>query len=167
MSIEQAVSAGSAADYERIVRAVSYIERNYREPLALDAAYEVGLSGPGRLHDLFIAYEAMTPGEYKLKGAGLEVRYGFHETRFGEAIVLTTERGLCGLSFVRDGRRKEALAAAESEWPLSRFVADAKLTANHAARAFHAMLDADRDEPVEERERVRVLLRGTNFQVKV
>ena len=66
----------------------------------LDAAYETGLSGPGRLHDLFINVEAMTPGEFKLRGQGLTIQYGFHATPFGECLLASTERGICGLNFV-------------------------------------------------------------------
>jgi AraC family transcriptional regulator of adaptative response/methylated-DNA-[protein]-cysteine methyltransferase len=65
----------------------------------LDAAYEVGLSGPGRLHDLFVTHEAMTPGDYKAGGAGLALRFGFHPSPFGEAILVATERGLAGRIF--------------------------------------------------------------------
>ncbi len=76
----------------------------------LEAAYEVGLSGPGRLHDLFVTHEAMTPGDYKAGGAGLVMRFGFHPSPFGEAIVVATERGLAGLGFVDEGDRESALA---------------------------------------------------------
>src|SRR5688572_8064832 len=64
----------------------------------LDTAYEVGLSGPGRLHDLFVTHEAMSPGEWKTGGAGLTIRYGFHPSPFGNALVMGTERGLAGLA---------------------------------------------------------------------
>src|SRR5918992_1971906 len=69
----------------------------------LDTAYEVGLSGPGRLHDLFVTHEAMTPGSYKAGGAGLTMRFGFHLSPFGEAILVVTEHGLAGLGFVDEG----------------------------------------------------------------
>ena len=68
----------------------------------LDAAYEVGLSGGGRLHDLFVSHEAMTPGDYKRRGEGLEMAYGFHASPFGEALLIATGRGLAGLAFVED-----------------------------------------------------------------
>ena len=70
----------------------------------LDTAYEVGFSGPGRLHDLFVTHEAMSPGEYKTGGDGLLLRYGFHPSPFGETLVVATDRGLAGLGWVR--RRK-------------------------------------------------------------
>src|ERR1700721_2888631 len=65
----------------------------------LDAAYEVGLSGPGRLHDLFVTHEAMSPGQWKARGEGLTLAYGFHPSPFGTALVIATERGLAGLAF--------------------------------------------------------------------
>src|SRR5215203_3928107 len=83
----------------------------------LDAAYEVGLSGPGRLHDLFVTHEAMTPGDYKAGGAGLVMRIGFHPTPFGEAVVVATGRGLAGLGFVDEGDRESALADMKRRWP--------------------------------------------------
>ncbi|MCP5099042.1 MAG: helix-turn-helix transcriptional regulator, partial [Chloroflexi bacterium] len=74
----------------------------------LDAAYDSGLSGPGRLHDLFVNLEAMTPGEYKRQGAGLVIRYGFHESPFGLLMLAVTDRGICNLLFVND-RTQDAL----------------------------------------------------------
>jgi AraC family transcriptional regulator, regulatory protein of adaptative response / methylated-DNA-[protein]-cysteine methyltransferase len=123
----------------------------------LDATYEVGLSGPSRLHDLFTTYEAMTPGEYKQQGAGLVIRYGVHATPFGDALLLTTERGIAGLSFV-DGTEAEAVEAAREAWPLSRLVEDQKTTGALADQLFGAAPGSPRP---------RLLLKGTNFQVKV
>src|SRR6186997_672817 len=74
----------------------------------LDASYEVGLSGPGRLHDLFVTHEAMSPGEWKSGGEGLTISYGFHPSVFGTALVMATDRGLCGLAFADLGEEKEA-----------------------------------------------------------
>ena len=74
--------------------------------LGLDATYEVGLSGPGRLHDLFVTHEAMTPGDYKARGEGIDIRYGFHASPFGNALVMTTEHGLAGLAFADPGGRR-------------------------------------------------------------
>ena len=122
----------------------------------LDATYEVGLSGPSRLHDLFVTYEAMTPGEYKQQGAGLVVRYGVHPTPFGAALLLTTERGIAGLSFV-DEAPEQAIEEARAAWPLSRLVEDRAATAALVARLF----DGAGGEPT------RLLLKGTNFQVRV
>ena len=122
----------------------------------LDATYEVGLSGPSRLYDLFVTYEAMTPGEYKRQGADLEIRYGLCPTPFGKALVLTTDRGIAGLTFV-DGDVREALERAREEWPKSAFVADAKAS----ERAIAPLFDRHADGAP------RLLLKGTNFQIKV
>src|SRR5271154_2571687 len=74
----------------------------------LDASFEVGLSGPGRLHDLFVTHEAMSPGEWKSGGEGLTVHFGFHASPFGAALVMATERGLAGLAFADPGKERAA-----------------------------------------------------------
>src|SRR5262245_9576739 len=83
----------------------------------LDASYEVGLSGPGRLHDLFVTHEAMSPGEWKTGGGGLTMSYGFHPSPFGTALVMATDRGLAGLAFADAGEEKPALADMTRRWP--------------------------------------------------
>lgn len=120
----------------------------------LDATFDVGLSGPSRLHDLFVTHQAMTPGDYKAQGRDLEIRHGFADTPFGRALILSTERGVCGLEFV-DGAWKDALARARDEWPLSRFVADAARAADLAQDMFSAVPSRP----------TQLLLRGTNFQI--
>src|SRR5918911_4853309 len=82
----------------------------------LDASYEVGLSGPGRLHDLFVTHEAMSPGEWKSGGEGLTLRYGFHPSPFGTALVMGTERGLAGLAFADAGEEAGALSDMRGRW---------------------------------------------------
>ena len=72
----------------------------------LDAAHEAGLSGPSRLHDLFLAHESVTPGEFKLRGEGLTISYGWAESPFGDCLILTAPRGICGLAFAHDGVRE-------------------------------------------------------------
>src|SRR6202163_4913751 len=89
----------------------------------LDAAYEVGLSGPGRLHDLFVTHEAMSPGEWKTGGAGLTVSYGFHPSPFGSALVMATERGLAGLAFADPGEERAALADMAGRWRKATYIA--------------------------------------------
>ena len=79
----------------------------------LDAALDAGLSGPGRLHDLFVTFEAMTPGEYKKRGGGLQIAYGFHDTPFGTCLLATTERGICALYFVPESERAAAVGAVD------------------------------------------------------
>jgi len=78
-------------------------------PNILDASYELGLSGPGRLHDLFVTHESMSPGEWKTGGEGLTVYYGFHPSPFGSALIMATDRGLCGLAFADGGGERAAL----------------------------------------------------------
>ena len=90
----------------------------------LDTAYEVGLSGPGRLHDLFVAHEAMSPGEWKAAGAGLTMRYGYHPSPFGTALLMATERGLAGLAFADPGEERSALADMQGRWPKAKYVED-------------------------------------------
>ncbi|MFN3689019.1 methylated-DNA--[protein]-cysteine S-methyltransferase [Salinarimonas sp.] len=126
----------------------------------LDAAYEVGLSGPARLHDLFVTHEAMTPGDFKAKGAGLTLAYGFHPSPFGEAIVVATPRGLAGLGFVEDGDRDAALADMVRRWPRAIYVEDAAATAPYASRVFEPQRWRA-DAPL------RVVLIGTDFEVRV
>src|ERR1700749_1124278 len=102
----------------------------------LDATYEVGLSGPGRLHDLFITHEAMSPGEWKSGGEGLTLRYGFHPSTFGNALVMATERGLSGLAFADPGEERAALADMKGRWPRATYVEDSARTSAVAKRIF-------------------------------
>ncbi len=133
-------------------------ERLRASASVLDAAYDVGLSGPGRLHDLFVAHEAMTPGDYRRDG--LELSYGFHPSPFGEAIVVVSPRGMAGLGFVDEGGREAALADMVRRWPRARFVADAAAAAPYAARAFDPALWRT-ETPL------RLVMIGTDFEVRV
>ncbi|MEM6465549.1 MAG: bifunctional helix-turn-helix domain-containing protein/methylated-DNA--[protein]-cysteine S-methyltransferase [Pseudomonadota bacterium] len=90
----------------------------------LDTAYETGLSGTGRLHDLFLRWEAMSPGDYATGGAGLTIRWDWAETPFGEALVMATDRGLCGLAFSAECGRAEAMADMRARWPEADYVQD-------------------------------------------
>jgi AraC family transcriptional regulator of adaptative response/methylated-DNA-[protein]-cysteine methyltransferase len=126
----------------------------------LDASYEVGLSGPGRLHDLFVTHEAMSPGEWKSGGQGLTIAYGFHPSPFGTALVMATGRGLSGLAFADPGKEKAALADMRRRWPKAKYQEDAARTAPLAARIFDRKLWRP-DRPL------RVVLIGTDFEVRV
>ena len=126
----------------------------------LEASHEVGMSGPGRLHDLFVTHEAMSPGHYKTRGAGLTIRYGWHVSPFGVALVMVTDRGLAGLSFNDAGHEKEAFADMAGRWPNADFVEDMVATLPYASRIF----DPARWRPDEP---LRVVLIGTDFQVRV
>jgi AraC family transcriptional regulator, regulatory protein of adaptative response / methylated-DNA-[protein]-cysteine methyltransferase len=124
----------------------------------LGAAYDSGLSGPGRLHDLFVSVEAVTPGEYRAEGHGLALRYGFHPTPFGEALLATTERGICSLAFSTEGGRRAALESLEAEWPRASMRLDPGSTRPLAERVFARR----RSGPP-----LPLLLKGTNLQVQV
>jgi AraC family transcriptional regulator, regulatory protein of adaptative response / methylated-DNA-[protein]-cysteine methyltransferase len=126
----------------------------------LDATYEVGLSGPGRLHDLFVTHEAMSPGEWKSGGEGLKVSFGFHPSPFGSALVMATERGLCGLAFADEGEELAALADMRGRWPKASYVEDPAHTAPLAQRIFDSSTWR-KNRPL------RVVLIGTDFEVRV
>jgi AraC family transcriptional regulator, regulatory protein of adaptative response / methylated-DNA-[protein]-cysteine methyltransferase len=126
----------------------------------LDAAYEVGLSGPGRLHDLFVTHEAMSPGEWKAGGEGLTLAYGFHPSPFGVALVIATGRGLAGLAFADAGEEAGALKDMRRRWPRAEFREEAARTAPLARRIFDPRL-WQRDRPL------RVVMIGTDFEVRV
>lgn len=135
----------------------------------LDAAFDVGLSGPGRLHDLFVACEAMTPGEYKALGGGLEIVYGYAPSPFGECLIGETARGVCGIAFVDvgrdavDGNRDAAFDDLARRWPKARFKRDdraAKITAALVYGIYSDVASTDRSK-------IKLLLKGTNFQIRV
>jgi AraC family transcriptional regulator, regulatory protein of adaptative response / methylated-DNA-[protein]-cysteine methyltransferase len=126
----------------------------------LDASYEVGLSGPGRLHDLFVTHEAMSPGEWKSGGEGLTISYGFYPSPFGVALVMATPRGLAGLAFGDPGEEKSMLDDMRSRWPNAAYVEDRSITTPLAARIFDNRLwRADRP--------LRIVMIGTDFEVRV
>jgi AraC family transcriptional regulator, regulatory protein of adaptative response / methylated-DNA-[protein]-cysteine methyltransferase len=126
----------------------------------LEAAFEVGLSGPGRLHDLFVTHEAMSPGEWKSGGAGLTMSYGFHPSPFGTALVMTTHRGLAGLAFADPGEEEAALADMKGRWLKADIVEDRPRTAELARRIFDTALWRA-DQPLQ------VVLIGTDFEIRV
>jgi AraC family transcriptional regulator of adaptative response/methylated-DNA-[protein]-cysteine methyltransferase len=126
----------------------------------LDATYEVGLSGPGRLHDLFVTHEAMSPGEWKAGGAGLTMSYGFHPSPFGTALVMATDRGLAGLALADPGNEAAALDDMRRRWPNATYVEDVSKTTPLALRIFDPTLWRP-DRPL------RVVLIGTDFEVRV
>ena len=126
----------------------------------LDATYEVGLSGPGRLHDLFVTHEAMSPGEWKSGGEGLTIAYGFHPSPFGRALVMITERGLAGLAFADPGEERAMLDDMKSRWPKARYAEDTARTAPVAQRIF----DPSQWRP---QQPLRVVLIGTDWEVRV
>lgn len=126
----------------------------------LDASYEVGLSGPGRLHDLFVTHESMSPGEWKSGGEGLDLRYGFHPSPFGTALVILAPRGLAGLALADTGKERGILTDMKGRWPKAKYIEDSAVTAPVAARIFDPKLWRP-DQPL------RVVLLGTDFEVRV
>ncbi|HEX5281455.1 MAG TPA: methylated-DNA--[protein]-cysteine S-methyltransferase [Micropepsaceae bacterium] len=124
----------------------------------LDAALDSGLSGPSRLYDLVLKVEAMTPGNYARRGAGLTICYGWHESLLGRALFAVTERGLCGLSFAAAGEERAQLADMTQRWPAARFAENVEETADFATRIFR---HSSRPEPVP------VQLFGTPWQIHV
>jgi len=126
----------------------------------LDVAYAVGLSGPGRLHDLFVTHEAMSPGEWKAGGEGLTLAYGLHASPFGDALVIATDRGLAGLAFADPDEKARALDDMRRRWPRAHFREDTVRTAALARRIF------DPDQWREDRP-LRIVMIGTDFEVRV
>ena len=125
----------------------------------LDTTHQVGLSSLGRLHDLFVTAEAVTPGEYKSKGAGVTIRYGIHPTPFGKCLIATTERGICHLSFVQTSEG-DAIDQLVSDWKQATMVEDYRSTIPLIEPIFDLRY-SHRGKPL------NVHLRGTNFQLKV
>lgn len=160
----------SAAHFQRVfTQWVGVSPKRYQQYLALgharallaerfsvlDVAQEVGLSGGGRLHDLFLRWEAMTPGEYARGGEGLAVRWGWFDTPFGEALVMATPRGLCGMGFAAELGRDAAFADLAGRWPAARLAED--------AAALEPMVQA----VFAGRGRAALHLIGAPFQIKV
>ena len=127
----------SAAHFQRLfTQWVGVSPKRYQQYLALgharqllaerftvlEAAQGAGLSGAGRLHDLFLRWEAMTPGEYARGGAGLEIRWGWFETPFGKAIVMGTDKGLCGMGFAAEMGEAAAMQDLRRRWPKADFI---------------------------------------------
>jgi AraC family transcriptional regulator, regulatory protein of adaptative response / methylated-DNA-[protein]-cysteine methyltransferase len=123
----------------------------------LDAAFAVGLSGPGRLHDLLVSTEAVTPGEYANRGQGLEIRYGWHDSPFSRCLIGLTNRGICALRFADRGKEEFEMDGLRTEWPQARLLKDRKRTKEIVERVFAAG----------RRKQLLLDLKGTNFQLKV
>lgn len=126
----------------------------------LDTSLKAGLSGPSRLHDLFVNFEAMTPGEFKNQGRGLSITYGFCPSPFGACLLATTPRGICHLGFVDANRRPEACDALFQMWPDATFSEASAQVAPIARKIFHPA-------PLENPRPFNLHLRGTNFQINV
>lgn len=161
----------SSAHFQRVFSEwVGVSPKRYQQYLTLDhaktlladrftvlaAAQEAGLSGGGRLHDLFLRWEAMTPGDYAKGGAGLQIRWGLCATPFGDGLAMATARGLCGLAFVEEVGAAAALADLQARWPAASYVEDPAAVAPLVAAAFGQGDAAP-----------RLHLIGAPFQIKV
>jgi AraC family transcriptional regulator of adaptative response/methylated-DNA-[protein]-cysteine methyltransferase len=123
----------------------------------LDTSYEVGLSGPGRLHDLFVSAEAVTPGEYKRQGEGVEIVWGIHQTPFGDCLLAATDRGVCHLSFPSGS--SAGIERLRHDWSKAGLAEDAEVSGRFVERLFGDSSASDKPLPL--------VLKGTNFQLKV
>jgi AraC family transcriptional regulator of adaptative response/methylated-DNA-[protein]-cysteine methyltransferase len=147
-------------------RFLQFLTKEYAKQLLensanlLDVTYEAGLSSPGRLHDLFVTCEAVTPGEYKSKGEGITIKYGYHLSPFGECLLATTERGICGFFFVKNRDRKDPLAELRFFWENADIIEDPDASHELVERIFNPSF-ADSSTPL------HLVLNGTNFQMKV
>lgn len=136
----------------------AYAKTLLRQQASLfDTAFETGLSGAGRLHDLFIRIEGMTPGEFKNGGQGLQINYSFHETNFGKAVIASTPRGICQLAFIEE--EQTALHELEKKFPNAHFNLQSDVHQENALRFF-------KQHPTDKRE-LKLHLKGTPFQLKV
>jgi len=132
-----------------------------RSASVLDTSYDVGLSGPGRLHDLFVSVESVTPGQFKSGGTGVKLEYGFHQTPFGRALIAIAADGLTDIEFVQDEGEGKAVHDLEKKWPAADLVENPDATGKIAKRIFGGLVRSAGDSPI------KVWLRGTNFQIKV
>lgn len=128
----------------------------------LDVAYDVGLSGGARLHDLTVKFYGMTPGEIKTKGSALTIRYGIHTTPFGPCFIATTSRGICALHFVEPGATRRHLTDLRNAWPGATFSKDQAGTAGLVRQIFGSAGRAHAPD-----KGLALLVRGTAFQMKV
>jgi AraC family transcriptional regulator of adaptative response/methylated-DNA-[protein]-cysteine methyltransferase len=163
----------SPAHFQRVFsRWVGVSPKRYQQYLTLDLARRLlaerhsvletslaaGLSGGGRLHDLFLRWEAMTPGDYALGGAGLRIAFGWFDSPFGPALVMGTDRGICGIAFAAETGPEAAMADLTGRWPRATFVEDARMLQPWVQTAF-GVGDAGAKAPL--------FLIGAPFQIKV
>lgn len=140
---------------------VEYAKGRLRDSQSVfDAAEDAGLSSPSRLHDLFVSFEAMTPGEYKQLGRDLEIYYARHPTPFGDCLLATTERGICALQFPSFQGTEADILELKQEWPLAKFIEDRRKVWPIVQKLFSPF-------QVNEPRKFHLLLKGTNFQVQV
>ena len=140
---------------------LEYTKQKLAESTSIfETSLEAGLSGSSRLHDLFVTFESMTPGEFKKQGAGLKIIYGFHYSPFGKCLLALTERGICRMGFVETGEEPLALEQLRREWPGAIFTENQKLTQPMVEQLF-------RPTGTRESHPFHLYLKGTNFQINV
>ncbi len=145
---------------------LQYLTINYAKNLLddsknlFDIAYESGLSGTARLHDLFVTYEGMTPGQYKEKGRGLTIKYGIHPSYFGECFIATTEIGICALFFIEENNIEPEMERIRKNWWNAEIMEDKDATRPLVESIFNGLLKKEQQE-------VKLVLKGTQFQLKV
>jgi AraC family transcriptional regulator of adaptative response/methylated-DNA-[protein]-cysteine methyltransferase len=147
-------------------RFLQFLTKEYAKKLLddaaniLDVAYQAGLTGPSRLHDLFVTCEGVTPGEFKTKGQDLCISYGFHPSPFGRCLLARTERGICGLYFINNGDQRDVFTEFQQYWQKATLSEDPAVTAPLISQIFNPSLGKNK-EPL------HLILKGTNFQIKV
>ena len=129
----------------------------------MNASYDSGLSGASRLHDLFIKQEAMSPGQYKKLAYGMVIRYGWHQSIFGDILIMITDKGLCGLAFLDDRGHSACFKDMADRWPRAIMTEDITATAVYLDQIFNRQ-DGN---ITSETKPLRILLKGTDFQIKI
>lgn len=136
----------------------------------VEAAESAGLSGQSRVYDLFTTLEAVTPQEYKLKGSGIRIEYGIHETPFGSCLIGVTERGICWLSFIQpDEDVFRSIGEMKQHWNNSVFYQNDAYTKSFVQKIFPSPLSISQGRGMYEGQgdKLHVFVKGTNFQIKV
>jgi len=147
-------------------RFLQYLTKEHAKTLlrqsenVLSVTFDSGLSGPGRLHDLFVSCEAVTPGEYKLMGEGLQIDYGSHQTPFGKCMIAKTNRGVCGLFFLKENDEAYYIQRLKHDWPEANIKKNPERTFSSVDKIFN-LNTWEKDKPVS------LFVKGTNFQIKV
>ena len=147
-------------------RFLQYLTKEYAKKLlrndrsVMDTAYDVGLSGGSRLHDLFVVCEAVTPGEYKREGEGLKIFYGCHPSPFGYCLLGATERGVCYLEFQVDGRKNPSIQGIQKRWPRAEITLKPKKSHALVKKIFNF-------KPASDNAPLHLYVKGSNFQIKV
>ena len=125
-----------------------------------EASYQAGLSGPSRLHDLFVNIEAVTPGEFRARGEGLQIWYGFHISPFGPYMLAVTERGICALYFAAAAEKQQYLGLLKKQWPNAVIEENPGFTGAYHGHLFNTGRSTGQ-------RKITLFLKGTNFQLKV